>query len=61
MPRIKTLAAFITTLLPGDAVTDSATAKHYAFSGWSWRLFVIDAGYDHVGFFLMSLLIALLK
>ncbi len=61
LTETKLLAAFITALLLGGAVTASAMAKHYAFSGWSWRLFAIDAGYDLVGFFLMSLLIALLK
>jgi hypothetical protein len=63
MPLTETrlLAAFVTALLLGGAVVASAMAKHYAFSGWSWRLFAIDAGYDVVGFFLMALLIAVLR
>lgn len=55
------LAVFITTLLLGGAVVAAGAAKHYAFSGWSWKLYAIDIGHDLTGFFLMSLIIALMK
>lgn len=63
MPLTETrlLAAFITALMLGGGVLAAGSAKHYAFSGWSWKLFAIDMGHDLVGFFLMSLIIALLK
>lgn len=63
MPSTQTalLAAFITALLLGGAVAAAGAAKHYAFSGWSWKLYAIDMGHDLAGFFLMSLIIALMR
>jgi len=55
------LAVFVTTLLLGGAVVAAGAAKHYAFSGWSWKLYAIDMGHDLTGFFLMSLIIALMR
>jgi hypothetical protein len=63
MPSTQTtlLAVFITTLFLGGAVIAACAAKHYAFSGWSWKLYAIDIGHDLTGFFLMSLVIAMMK
>lgn len=63
MPSTQTmiLAVFITTLFLGGAVVAAGAARHYAFSGWSWKLYAIDIGHDVSGFFLMSLIIALMK
>ena len=61
LTETRLLAALVTTLLLGGAVFAAGSAKHYAFSGWSWKLFAIDLGYDMVGFFLMSLIIAFLR
>jgi hypothetical protein len=63
MPSTETklLAAFVTALLLGGAVIAASAAKHYAFSGWSWRLYAIDIGHDLVGFFIMALIIALMQ
>jgi len=35
----------------------ATSAKHYAFSGWKWGLFLIDACYDLIGFCVMSVII----
>ncbi|HQR43711.1 MAG TPA: DUF1761 domain-containing protein [Gemmatales bacterium] len=61
LTETRLLAAFVTTLLLAGAVLAASSAKHYAFSGWSWKLFAIDLGHDATGFFLMSLLIVLLR
>ena len=61
LTETKLLAAFITALLLGGAVLAAGSAKHYAFAGWSWRLYAIDLGHDLLGFFLMSLIIALMR
>ena len=61
LTETKLLAAFITALLLGGATIAASAAKHYAFSGWSWRLYAIDIGHDLAGFFLMSLIIALMR
>lgn len=61
LTETRLFAAFFTALLLGGAVSAAAAAKHYAFAGWSWKLYAIDLGYDLAGFFLMSLFIALLR
>jgi hypothetical protein len=61
LTETRLLAAFVTTLLLAGAVLAASMAKHYAFSGWSWKLFAIDLGHDAVGFFLMCLLLVLLR
>lgn len=55
------LAVFITTLMLGGAVVAASAAKHYAFARWSWTLYAIDIGHDVCGYFLMSLILALLR
>lgn len=55
------LAGLVTALLLGGAVFAAGAAKHYAFAGWSWKLYAIDLGHDMTGFFLMSMIIALLR
>lgn len=61
LTETRVLAALVTALLLGGAVLAAGSAKHYAFSGWTWKLYAIDMGHDLTGFFLMSLIIALLR
>jgi hypothetical protein len=63
MPHTATriLTAFLTGLLLGGAVCASALARHYAFAGRAWQLFLIDAGHDVIGFLLLSVVIVLLR
>lgn len=61
MTETRVLAALVTTLLLGGAVLAAGASKHYAFAGWSWKLYAIDLGHDLTGFFLMSLIISLLR
>ena len=50
------LGAFV-----GVGMVLAASAKHYAFSGWSARLLAIDLGLDVIGFTVMGLVIGLLR
>ncbi len=61
LTETRLLAAFVTALLLGGATIAAGAAKHYAFSGWSWKLYAIDIGHDLAGFLLMSLIIAFLR
>jgi hypothetical protein len=47
--------------LLGVGIILAASAKHYAFSGWSARLLAIDVGLDVVGFIAMGLVFGLMK
>jgi hypothetical protein len=55
------MTAFMVGLLLGGAVFAAGLAKHYAFAGRSWNLFMIDACHDILGFMLMSLVIVLMR
>ena len=48
-------------LLLGLGVAGSAIAKHYAFQGHPTGLFLIDAGYDTLGFALMAVVLVALS
>ena len=48
-------------LVLGGGVAASAIAKHYAFQNHPAGLFLIDAGYDIVGFAVMAIVIVLLS
>src|SRR5262245_33407160 len=61
LTETRLLAAFVTALLLGGATIAASAAKHYAFSGWSWKLYAIDMGHDLAGFLIMSLIIAFLR
>ena len=52
---VKTLPCALTVGAVVSLVFTAATmAKHYAFSGWSKKLFFIDYGIDLLGFLAMS-------
>jgi hypothetical protein len=57
----KIMTAFLVGLLLGGAVFAAGLAKHYAFAGRSWSLFMIDACHEILGFMLMSLIIVLMR
>ena len=47
--------------LVGVGIVFAAAAKHYAFSGWSGRLLLIDLGLDVVGFTVMGTVIGAMR
>jgi hypothetical protein len=55
------MTVFFVGLLLGGAVFAAGLAKHYAFAGRSWNLFILDACHEILGFMLMSLIIVLMR
>jgi hypothetical protein len=55
------MTVFFVGLLLGGAVFAAGLAKHYAFAGRSWNLFILDACQEILGFMLMSLIIVLMR
>jgi Protein of unknown function (DUF1761) len=47
--------------LIGVGIVFAAAAKHYAFSGWSGRLLLIDLGLDVIGFTIMGAVIGAMR
>jgi hypothetical protein len=45
----------------GIGILFAAAAKHYAFSGWSGRLLLIDLGLDAIGFAVMGAIIGAMR